>query len=174
MVWGVLFGCWKYLQLVRHEVAQKHEYTKCHWIVQFRIVKILNHILCEFYFNLKKLLLDCWEDDGVGGFWTHLFPWAQQIYNYLWNNYLWEITGNRMNRNPHNKRQYWQRWKRLNILLLGKNSHSSHGASQLGGIIRREDFLGGVEYLSGKAMPQQAAFERRTTEMSAIIPDFAG
>lgn len=36
-------------------VAQRHECTKCHWIVHFRIAKAVKFMLCEFFqFNLLK------------------------------------------------------------------------------------------------------------------------
>ena len=35
-------------------VAQHYECTKCHWILHFNLVKMVDFILCGVYHNLKK------------------------------------------------------------------------------------------------------------------------
>ena len=42
---------------------------------------------------------------GIERTWTHLLPWAQQIYIYLWSNFPWKRTWNLDEQYPHNKRQ---------------------------------------------------------------------
>ena len=46
--------------------------------------------------------------------------------------------------------------------------------SQLGAILRYKAFPEGVEYLSGRVLLQETAFELNTTEIIVIILGFAG
>ena len=47
--WGVMKMFWSYIVAM---VAQHCECTGSHRIVHFKIVKMVNFMLCEFYFNL--------------------------------------------------------------------------------------------------------------------------
>ena len=50
------------MELDRHEVPQHCEYTKCHWIAHCKCLKSWIVMWCEFYLNLKKVLLGVFKD----------------------------------------------------------------------------------------------------------------
>ena len=61
-----------------------------------------------------------------------------------------------------------------NSFLERKKPHSSNGTSQPGAILSYEVFPGGMGDLSGRALPQLAAFGLSITEMSVVISRVAG
>ena len=75
-----------------------------------------------------------WEYGGIEGLWTGLLSWTQQMYNSLWNNYLWKRSGNWMKRTPQEAATL------TGVEEAGKTSHPSHSASRRRAIWKIQSF----------------------------------